>query len=82
LYYQEGWLATANLRGVVGVTFTASHCNDVKAANNNEWFKPPSRSNYNLRGHRSEVRMKSSYSFLDGLVLNVFSQNFKIKIFS
>ena len=25
-YYQEGWLSTANLRGVVGVTYTTSHC--------------------------------------------------------
>ena len=25
-YYQEGWLATANMRGVVGVTYTTSFC--------------------------------------------------------
>ena len=25
-YYQEGWLATANVRGVVGVTYTTSFC--------------------------------------------------------
>uniref|UniRef100_A0A182NRT9 SOCS box domain-containing protein n=1 Tax=Anopheles dirus TaxID=7168 RepID=A0A182NRT9_9DIPT len=25
-YYQEGWLATGNVRGIVGVTFTTSHC--------------------------------------------------------
>uniref|UniRef100_A0A1A8KA18 Tubby like protein 4 n=1 Tax=Nothobranchius kuhntae TaxID=321403 RepID=A0A1A8KA18_NOTKU len=25
-YYEEGWLATGNSRGVVGVTFTSSHC--------------------------------------------------------
>ena len=25
-YYQEGWLATANVRGVVGVTYTSSFC--------------------------------------------------------
>lgn len=25
-YYEEGWLATGNGRGVVGVTFTSSHC--------------------------------------------------------
>ncbi|XP_067010279.2 tubby-related protein 4 [Anabrus simplex] len=46
-YYQEGWLATGNVRGIVGVTFTTSHCK--KSA------ESPLRSNYNLRGHRSEV---------------------------
>ncbi|XP_053946461.1 tubby-related protein 4 isoform X2 [Anastrepha ludens] len=46
-YYQEGWLATGNIRGIVGVTFTTSHCR------RNMDF--PSRTNYNLRGHRSEV---------------------------
>lgn len=46
-YYQEGWLATGNVRGIVGVTFTTSHCKK-----NVEY---PPRTNYNLRGHRSEV---------------------------
>ncbi|KAJ8935665.1 hypothetical protein NQ318_012827 [Aromia moschata] len=46
-YYQEGWLATGNVRGIVGVTFTTSHCKK-----NVEY---PLRTNYNLRGHRSEV---------------------------
>ncbi|XP_044262852.1 tubby-related protein 4 [Tribolium madens] len=46
-YYQEGWLATGNVRGIVGVTFTTSHCKK------NVEF--PLRTNYNLRGHRSEV---------------------------
>ncbi|XP_071440315.1 tubby-related protein 4 isoform X2 [Hetaerina americana] len=46
-YYQEGWLATGNVRGIVGVTFTTSHCR--KGA------ESPLRTNYNLRGHRSEV---------------------------
>ncbi|XP_063906897.1 tubby-related protein 4 isoform X2 [Zophobas morio] len=46
-YYQEGWLATGNVRGIVGVTFTTSHCKK------NVDF--PLRTNYNLRGHRSEV---------------------------
>ena len=48
-YYQEGWLATANVRGVVGVTFTTSFCGGQQAAD------IPARTNYNLRGHRSEV---------------------------
>ncbi|CAD7089983.1 unnamed protein product [Hermetia illucens] len=46
-YYQEGWLATGNIRGIVGVTFTTSHCKK-----NMEY---PLRTNYNLRGHRSDV---------------------------
>ncbi|KFB45842.1 Tubby [Anopheles sinensis] len=46
-YYQEGWLATGNVRGIVGVTFTTSHCKK-----NVDY---PLRTNYNLRGHRSDV---------------------------
>ncbi|KDR14163.1 Tubby-related protein 4 [Zootermopsis nevadensis] len=46
-YYQEGWLATGNVRGIVGVTFTTSHCKKA--------VDFPLRTNYNLRGHRSEV---------------------------
>lgn len=46
-YYQEGWLATGNVRGIVGVTYTTSHCNKS--------LDYPPRTNYNLRGHRSEV---------------------------
>lgn len=46
-YYQEGWLATGNVRGIVGVTYTTSHCNKS--------LDYPARTNYNLRGHRSEV---------------------------
>uniref|UniRef100_A0A4W3IS55 TUB like protein 4a n=1 Tax=Callorhinchus milii TaxID=7868 RepID=A0A4W3IS55_CALMI len=46
-YYEEGWLATGNGRGVVGVTFTASHCRRERST--------PQRINFNLRGHNSEV---------------------------
>ncbi|XP_063360140.1 tubby-related protein 4 [Cydia amplana] len=46
-YYQEGWLATGNVRGVVGVTFTSSHARRP--------HELPARTNYNLRGHRSDV---------------------------
>ncbi|KAK6644879.1 hypothetical protein RUM43_001155 [Polyplax serrata] len=46
-YYQEGWLATGHVRGIVGVTFTTSHCKKS--------VEYPLRTNYNLRGHRSEV---------------------------
>lgn len=49
-YYQEGWLATGNVRGIVGVTFTTSHCKKT--------VDYPIRTNYNLRGHRSEVSAK------------------------
>ncbi|XP_044002628.1 tubby-related protein 4 [Aphidius gifuensis] len=47
-YYQEGWLATGNARGLVGVTFTSSHCR-TRAT------EAPLRANYNLRGHQSQV---------------------------
>ncbi|KAJ8009722.1 hypothetical protein DPEC_G00094490 [Dallia pectoralis] len=46
-YYEEGWLATGNGRGVVGVTFTSSHCRRERTT--------PQRINFNLRGHNSEV---------------------------
>uniref|UniRef100_A0A8C2GWI1 TUB like protein 4a n=1 Tax=Cyprinus carpio TaxID=7962 RepID=A0A8C2GWI1_CYPCA len=45
--YEEGWLATGNARGVVGVTFTSSHGRRDRPA--------PQRTNFNLRGHNSEV---------------------------
>ena len=57
-YYVEGWLASGNARGVVGVTFSTSHCHKYEA---------PPRSNFNLRGHRSEV------SLLD-LLFEVYSE--------
>lgn len=47
-YYMEGWLASGNAKGVVGVTFTTSHCKK---------YDPPPRSNFNLRGHKSEVSL-------------------------
>ncbi|KYN03387.1 Tubby-related protein 4 [Cyphomyrmex costatus] len=56
-YYQEGWLATGNARGLVGVTFTTSHCR-TRAA------ELPLRANYNLRGHRSEASTLELYVFI------------------
>jgi WD40 repeat protein len=50
-YYQDGWLATGNVRGIVGVTFTT--CRSRKNIINDL----PQRTNYNLRGHRSEVTL-------------------------
>ena len=35
-YYQEGWLATANVRGVVGVTYTTSFCAGAGQVENKE----------------------------------------------
>ncbi|XP_023327831.1 tubby-related protein 4 [Eurytemora carolleeae] len=52
-YYQEGWLATANVRGVVGVTYTTSFSAGGQPT------EIPARTNYNLRGHRSEVTLVS-----------------------
>lgn len=46
-YYEDGWLATANVRGVVGVTYTTS--------NTGKKSDHPVRTNYNLRGHRADV---------------------------
>lgn len=51
-YYMEGWLASGNAKGVVGVTFTTSHCKK---------YDPPPRSNFNLRGHKSEVSLIASF---------------------
>ncbi|XP_064474099.1 tubby-related protein 4-like isoform X2 [Ornithodoros turicata] len=48
-YYQDGWLASGNDRGIVGVTFTTCHCRKAT--------ERPVRTNYNLRGHRSEVTL-------------------------
>lgn len=45
-YYHHGWLASGNARGIVGVTFTS--CQPLVADH-------PARTNFYLRGHRSEV---------------------------
>src|SRR5258708_5672706 len=50
-YYQDGWLACGNTRGIVGVTFTTSRSRKNIAQD------VPQRTNYNLRGHRSEVTL-------------------------
>lgn len=60
-YYEEGWLATGNGRGVVGVTFTSSHCRRDR--------NTPQRINFNLRGHNSEV---SGFPFTVWSLLEVF----------
>ncbi|XP_070568218.1 tubby-related protein 4-like [Ptychodera flava] len=49
--YTEGWLASGNVKGIVGATFTTSHCKKD--------FTVPSRTNFNLRGHNSEVVLVS-----------------------
>lgn len=48
-YYDEGWLASGNTRGVVGVTFTSCLPTDAMDT-------VPHRTNFNLRGHRTEVQ--------------------------
>jgi len=50
-YYDEGWLASGNSRGVVGVTMTG--CRSTQ----NSTSDLPLRTNFNLRGHRSEVSL-------------------------
>ena len=55
-YYQDGWLATGNSGGIVGVTFTS--------ANTKKGSEGPSRTNFNLRGHRSEVSNHADYGNL------------------
>ncbi|XP_038076860.1 tubby-related protein 4-like [Patiria miniata] len=45
--YTEGWLATGNVKGIVGATYTSSHARKSTSS--------PSRTNFNLRGHNSEV---------------------------
>ena len=68
-YYLEGWLATGNIRGIVGVTYTSCACRkklspgmilgDLHPSGNNDSLNHnlPLRTNYNLRGHRSEVTL-------------------------
>lgn len=48
-YYNDGWIANGNSEGVVGVTFTSLTSN-VDCDN-----QKPFRTNFNLRGHRTEV---------------------------
>lgn len=60
-YYEEGWLATGNGRGVVRVTFTSSHCRRDRST--------PQRINFNLRGHNSEVRYGFVLFFLWSLLV-------------
>ena len=78
-YYQEGWLSTANLRGVVGVTYTTSHCGIDGASQ----LVPPTRTNYNLRGHRAEVGnidFHSTTRISFPLCLSFFGSDFSLGI--
>ncbi|XP_053212974.1 tubby-related protein 4-like [Panonychus citri] len=50
-YYQDGWIALGTSRGIVGVTFTTCRTSKLPA------LELPPRTNYNLRGHRSEVTL-------------------------
>ena len=50
-HLENGWLATGNANHIVSVTFTS-----IKA---DEHLNPPDRTNFNLRAHRTEVRLVS-----------------------
>jgi len=50
-YYQDGWVAIGNKRGIVGVTYTSCRCRKASLTD------LPLRTNYNLRGHRSQVTL-------------------------
>ena len=52
-YYKEGWLATGNANNIVGVTYTGCHTQG-------EDYSIPTRTNFNLRGHRNEVGTRVS----------------------
>ena len=76
-YYTDGWLASGNIRGIIGCTFTTCSCRNACntgcagsssssynstacGMNGSSHHAPvdsniPLRTNYNLRGHRSEV---------------------------
>lgn len=69
-YYQEGWLATGNVRGVVGVTFTSSHAR--------RQHELPLRTNYNLRGHRSDVSIPRETFCFKPLHLFILCRNTQI----
>ena len=60
--YTEGWLATGNLKGIVGATFATSHSHKSSS--------PPTRTNFNLRGHNSEVSAFSIKISLNFTILN------------
>ena len=47
--YSDGWLATGNTNHIVSVTYTS-----IKT---DEELIPPDRTNFNLRAHRTEVRL-------------------------
>lgn len=57
-YYTQGWLATGNANGMIGVTFT-------ETGNSSNAFDTPNRTNFNLRGHRHEV--SKFFSFISRL---------------
>lgn len=65
-YYKQGWLATGNSQGVVGVTFTSI---PVNCGPNNE--RLPLRTNYNLRNHHAKVSSLCLSFFLNIFIIFV-----------
>lgn len=61
-YYHQGWLASGNTRGVIGITFTACLAKSID---------PPLRTNFYLRGHRSEVKRLNQRFIFEFDVVNV-----------
>lgn len=57
-YYNEGWLAAGNIRGVVGVTYTSvTASSSGPSSSTSSSDSHPPRTNFNLRGHRTEVTL-------------------------
>ncbi|CAF0825138.1 unnamed protein product [Brachionus calyciflorus] len=59
-YQQEGWLATGNSNFMVGCTFTScliDNHNQDKSSTNSTSTLNLNRTNFNLRGHKSDIKL-------------------------
>jgi len=75
-YYDEGWLASGNSRGVVGVTMTG-----CRSAQNSSTADQPQRTNFNLRGHRSEVQSSQLHHSYSHIVSILFISEIRMDAF-